>query len=119
MANANKLDTPAYLIKRLKESGFIVIRLFSKYSKADPRKWTIMVDPADASILLTCYANYPFINDVTFEFNDGGRRWPKNYQLTTRSVEVLILQLIEKGVSTFDKSNPFFKERLTEVYGKG
>lgn len=115
MANANKIDTPAYLIKRLKESGYIVIRLFQKYSKADPRKWTIMVDPADASIMITCYSNYPSLNDVTFEFNDGGRRFPKNFQLTTRSVEVIILQLLEKGVATFDKTNPFFKERIKEV----
>lgn len=115
MGQANKIDTPAYLIKRLKESGYIVIRLFSKYSKADARKWSIMVDPADASIMITCYANYPNLNDISFEFNDGGRRWPKNFILTTRSIEVIILQLLEKGVATFDKSNPFFKERLNEL----
>lgn len=115
MAN-NKIDTPAYLIKRLRESGFIVIRLFTKFSLVDPRKWSIMVDPGGASVQITCYENYPMPRDITFEFNDGNMRWPKNFMLQTRSVEVILLQLIEKNVPTYSKSSPFFKERLKEIY---
>lgn len=113
---ANKIDTPSYLIKRLRESGYIVIRLFNKYTFADPRKWSIMIDPAGASVQLTCYANYPFAHDISFEFNDGGVRWPRNFMLQTRSVEVLMVQLLEKEIPTYSKDNPFFKEQLKKVY---
>lgn len=114
----NKIDTPAYLIKRLRESGFITIRLFNKFSFVDPRKWSIMVDPAGASVQITCYQNYPSIGDISFEFNDSGMRWPRNFMLNTRSVEVIIFQLVEKGIPTYSKDNPFFKERIKEVYEK-
>jgi hypothetical protein len=116
---ANKITTPSYLIKRLRESGFIVIRLFNKFAYTDSRKWTIMIDPAGASIMLTCYENYPQPGDISFEFNDGGSLWPKNFILKTRSVEVLTLQLLEKGISTYSKDNPFYKERIKEVNERG
>ena len=41
---ANKIDTPGYLLKRLRQSGFIAIRLFNKFSDSDPRRWTIMIE---------------------------------------------------------------------------
>ena len=41
----NKLKTPGYFIKRLKDNGIITLRVFQKYSVIDPRKWTVMVDP--------------------------------------------------------------------------
>ena len=33
-----------------------------------------------------------------FEFNDGGRLFPRNYSLKTSSMEVVITILIEKGI---------------------
>lgn len=116
---ANKIDTPSYLIKRLRESGYIVIRLYNKYTQTDPRKWTIMIDPYGSSVLVTCYQNYPNQGDISFEFNDGGILWPRNFLLLTKSIEVIIMQLLEKGVATYSKDNPFFKERLNNLYGKG
>lgn len=115
---ANKISTPAYLIKRLRESGFITIRLFNKYVIGDYRKWSIMIDPGEANIQLTCYENYPIKGDISFEINDGGIRWQRNFLLKTRSVEVIILQLLEKGISTYSKNNPFFKERIKKLYEK-
>ena len=41
----NKLKTAGYFIKRLKDNGFVTLRIFDKYSEADPRKWTVLVDP--------------------------------------------------------------------------
>ena len=79
----NKLKTPSYFIKRLRDNGFIVIRLFSVYSKEDPRQWTIMVNPSEASVLITCYINKENLNEVLFELNDGGKRITKNFFIIT------------------------------------
>lgn len=106
----NKLSTPGYFIKRLKDSGFVVLRVFQKFSKADPRRWMIMVNPGEASLLITCFENKEFQGDLMFEINDGGVRFPKNFSIKTDSIEVIVQQLIEKGVTTDAQSSSFFKE---------
>lgn len=95
----NKLRTPGYFIKRLRDNGFIVIKLFSVYSKADPRIWTIMVNPSEASVLITCYFNKEDMNEVLFEINDGGKKIQKNFFIKTDSIEVIIDFLLKHGVS--------------------
>ena len=112
---ANKLKTAGYVIKRLRDSGFIVNRSNVKYLDGDFRRWTVIVDHGDANVFLTCYENYPHIGDVSFEINDGGNRWRRNFILNTNSVEVIIFEFIEKGISTFNKDNPLFKERIKNV----
>jgi hypothetical protein len=37
-----------------------------------------------------------------FEFNDGGRLFPKNFSLKTTSIEVVVTTLIERGISQID-----------------
>ena len=39
----NRIDTPGYFIKRLRDKGYIVMRIFDKYAPEDSRKWTICV----------------------------------------------------------------------------
>ena len=95
----NKLKTPSYFIKRLRDNGFIVIKLFSVYSKADSRRWTVMVNPSERSVMITCYNNKESFGDVIFELNDGGANIPKNMFINTSSIEVLIDYLITHGVS--------------------
>lgn len=95
----NKIKTPGYFIKRLRDNGFIVIRLFSVYAKSDPRRWTVMVNPSEASVLITCYSNKNDIDEILFELNDGGNRIPKNLSIKTDSIEVIIDYLITRGVS--------------------
>lgn len=95
----NKLKTPGYFIKRLRDNGFIVIRLFSVYAKRDPRRWTVMVNPTETSVMITCYANKTELGEILFEFNDGGNQIPKNYNIKTDSIEVIIDYLITHGVS--------------------
>ena len=53
----NKIRTAGYFIKRLRDSGFIVIKSFFRYSKSDPRRWTVIVDPSNASVFVTCFTN--------------------------------------------------------------
>jgi hypothetical protein len=95
----NKLKTPSYFIKRLRDNGFVVVRLFSVYAKHDPRRWTVIVNPSDASVLITCYVNKTELDEVLFEINDGGARIPKNFYLQTDSIEVIIDYLIMKGIT--------------------
>ena len=95
----NKLRTPSYFIKRLRDNGFIVIKLFNVYSKSDPRQWTIMVNPSEASVLITCYTNRDTLNETLFEIHDGGKRIPKNFYIKTDSIEVIVDYLIRHGVS--------------------
>ena len=40
-----------------------------------------------------------FNNDLMFEFNDGGNLFPKNFQLKTDSMEVIITHLIEREIT--------------------
>ena len=57
----NKIQTPGYFIKRLKDNDFVVLRVFDKYSETDPRKWTVLVDPSGASVYITCFENNKLI----------------------------------------------------------
>jgi len=97
MAN-NKLRTPGYFIKRLRENGFIVVRLFSVYGKHDPRRWSIIINPSGESVICTCYTNKNELGETLFEFNDGGVKIPKNMYLKTDSVEVVVSFLFEHGI---------------------
>ena len=54
---SNKLKTAGYTIKRLKDNGYVVFKMFNAYSSNDPRRWTVLIDPGRSSIYLTCYHN--------------------------------------------------------------
>ena len=95
----NKITTLSYFVKRLKDSEFNTWKICSNYAISDPRKWTIMVDPGNSSLFITCYENKDFKGEMMFEFNDGGRLFPKNYSIKTSSMEVIVTVLIERGVA--------------------
>ncbi len=99
MTSRNKLKTPSYFLKRLRDNGFIAIKLFSVYSKGDPRRWTVMVNPSERSVIITCYNNKEGYGDVLFEINDGGVSIPKNMFINTNSIEVIVDYLLTHGVS--------------------
>lgn len=110
MKKSNKITTAGYFIKRLRDSGFVTIRTFMKYSEKDPRKWTLMIDPGGHSLTITCYENKDFLGDICFEFNDGGNKFPKNYNLKTSSMEIIITTLIEKKIPQKQEDGPFNKK---------
>ena len=110
MKKKNNITTCGYFLNRLRDSGFISIRVFTEYGQHDPRKWTIMVDPSGGSLLITCYVNKDGLGDVQFEFNDGGNRFPKNYNLKTQSMEIIITSLIERGIAQKKEDSIFIKE---------
>jgi len=104
----NKIKTPGYFIKRLRDSGYGVIRVFQNYGDHDPRRWTVLVDPTRASIFITCYSNKDFLNEVMFEFNDGGSLFPKNFSISTESIEVIVQQLSDRDVQLIDVNNKYY-----------
>lgn len=104
---SNKLKTAGYTIKRLKDNGFVVFKMFNAYSSTDPRRWTVLINPGGESIYLTCYHNKDDINEIMFEFDDGGNNFNRGFFVKTESIEVLVSTLIEKGVSNNPADNPF------------
>lgn len=94
----NKVTTCGYFLKRLKDNGYYTYRIFNNYGQGDPRRWTIIVNPGVESVFITCFFNKDFYNDLMFEFNDGGAYFPKNFQLKTDSMEVIITHLINRKV---------------------
>jgi hypothetical protein len=114
----NSIRTPSYFCKRLKDNGFIVLKIFNGYGPHDPRRWTILVDPGDSSIFITCYTNREFGGDVMFELSDGGQRFPKNYSIKTDSIEVMISYLIKTGVNNSAKDSPYYSPKYICDEGK-
>lgn len=108
----NKITTPGYFIKRLRDNNFVVLRIFQDYNQSDPRRWTLLIDPQQASVFVTCYENKDNAGDLLFEFHDGGRLFPKNWSISTDSIEVIVTHLISRGVSQSDETNSYYKERV-------
>ena len=94
----NKLKTAGYFIKRLKDNDFVTLRIFDKYSEADPRKWTVLVDPGGASVFITCFENTPFKGEYFFSLYDGTQHFNSNFSLKTDSIEVVVSKLLNSGV---------------------
>jgi hypothetical protein len=107
----NKIKTPGYFMKRLRDNGFIVLKVFNAYGTHDPRRWTVLVDPGGSSVFITCFTNKDFMNDVMFELNDGGLLFNRNYSIKTDSIEVIIKYLLERGVNNDPRKSPFYTER--------
>ena len=92
----NKVTTCGYFLKRLRDCGYTANRIFTDYNKADPRRWTIMVDPNNAALYITCYLNKDWYGDLIFELHNGNQF--KNLQLKTDSMEVIITKLLDKDI---------------------
>ena len=100
----NKLKTPGYFIKRLKDNDFVTLRIFDKYNESDPRKWTVLVDPKGSSVYITCFENTPFKGEYLFQFNDGNQLFKNSFSLKTDSIEVVVQKLLKSGVRQKNES---------------
>jgi len=107
---SNKIKTAGYTIKRLRDNGFVTLKIFNAYSDADPRRWSILIDPGVSSVYLTCYHNKDNLNEILFEFDDGGVRFKKGFYIKTDSVEVLINKLIENNINNDPEKSPFTRK---------
>ena len=104
MKSKNNIYTPSYFMKRMKDSGYGIWKIFDKYGPHDSRYWTMMIDPGGFSVWITCYFNKEELNDVYFELDDGGIRIPKKLLIKTKSIETIISNLISFGI---DNNAPF------------
>ena len=74
MPNKNKITTLGYFIKRLKDNGYIVWKIMDRYDHdTDYRKWTVLINPSQESVMVTCLLNREGLNELPcFDFYDGG-----------------------------------------------
>lgn len=98
-------------MKRLRDNGFIALKLFNGFGEHDPRRWTVLINPGTSSMFITCFHNKEFMNEVMFELNDGGAAVPRNFSIKTDSIEVIISYLISKGVANTPHTSPYYAER--------
>lgn len=96
---ANKITTMGYFIKRLRDSGYVVDKLYNDYAKHDPRCWSVVVDPKNTSVIITYFNNHNFLGEEYFSINDGGQFFPENFKLKTSSIEVVIEYLVKFGIN--------------------
>lgn len=95
---SNKITTLGYFVKRLRDSGYVVNKLYTDFSEMDSRRWTVVIDPDNASVFCTCYENDSELGDLFFEMYDGGRFIPSKFRLKTDSIEVIVTYLNKYGI---------------------
>lgn len=109
----NSLSTPGYFLKRVRDAGFIAIRVFQDYAPEDTRKWTVMINPSRESIMITCLnITNEQGNELTkFSLHDGGVKWPTNFIISTSSINVIIQELLDHEIEFDNRKSKYFKER--------
>jgi hypothetical protein len=107
----NNLYTLGYFVKRLRDCNFITLKIFNEYGFTDSRKWTILVDPGEASVYITCLQDSS-TKDYMFHIDDGGKLFPKNFFLKTNSIEIIVEKLINQGVSQLRDDSNYLKEHV-------
>lgn len=111
----NKLTTLGYFTKRLRDSGYVVDKLFIDYGQHDPRAWSVIIDPGVASVVCTCYVNDPMLGETYFEIHDGGQFIPNRlFKIKTSSVEVFVSHLVQFGINNKSPSYPHGHNRSND-----
>ena len=105
----NKIYTPGYFIKRLRDNNFIVLRVFQEFAEHDPRRWVVLVDPGNTAVFVTCFQNKNKPGEILFTFDDGDNLFTKSHKLKTDSIEVVISELITAGVQQATEDSRFYK----------
>lgn len=101
----NKITTLGYFTKRLKDNNFVVWKIFNKYGQHDPRIWTVLVNPGEESMYITCYINTDELGSIpVFELHDGVSVFRNYAKIQTRSMEVIIKYLLDRGVQPNSES---------------
>jgi hypothetical protein len=99
----NNIATQGYFIKRLRDAGYYIIRMFDNYAEDDKRKWTVIINPSTDSILLTCIDNGEWPYRGLYRLDDDNKLLPHNFYINTESVDVILKHLKEFNI---DKKDP-------------
>ena len=104
----NKISTLGYFVKRMKDNGYVVWKIFDKYNIGDQRKWTVLINPGFHSLYITCMVNMEEVDDTpAFIFDDGNIYMRKNLIIKTNTIEAIVSHLHENGV---DASSDKYKK---------
>jgi hypothetical protein len=95
----NKITTQGYFVKKLRDIGYYVDRVYSKYGDDDQRKWTVVVNPGTDSVFITCRDNGEWPYRGLYEFGDSGARIPRGYHINTESTQVVAKHLSEFNIT--------------------
>ena len=109
---ASKPTTLSYFVKRLRDSGYVVDELYTRYGDMDARQWTVVIDPGNASVFCTMIENKNMIGEKYFDFWDSGQFFPPNRKIKTSSVEVLIEMLVQAGINN---KHPDYGKKGSEI----
>ena len=105
----NKITTQGYFVKRIRDRGYRVDRVYSKYCDSDPRKWTIVINPLHESVFITCRDNGEWPWRGMYEFCDNGVNIPRGFHVNTESVDVVVRHLqsfkVQPGVEKVINNN--------------
>jgi hypothetical protein len=100
----NKLTTMGYFVKRLRDCGYIVDKLYNNYGFTDPRSWSVVIDPGNASVFCTCYQNDCELGESFFEIYDGKQYIPGRWKIKTSSIEVFVEHLVKFNINNKAKT---------------
>ena len=95
----NKISNQSYFVKRLKDCGYYIYKIFDKYSEADCRCWTIMIDPGGTSTYCTYVENKEEEGNNYFELYDNSQYILGKIKIATNSIEVFITYLVRFGIN--------------------
>lgn len=95
---SNKITTLGYTLKRFRDCGYVVHKLFADYKETDPRAWTLLIEPGGTSVFCTCYINDPYIGETFFEIFDGNQYIPGRLKIQTSSFEVIVGHLMKYNI---------------------
>jgi hypothetical protein len=95
----NKISNLSYFLKRLKDSNFVAWKMFNNYSEADTRLWTVLVNPGQESVYITCrkYIDSNKEKEWEFELHHDNLRLQNNLKIRTLSMEVIISHILRAG----------------------
>src|SRR6056300_1303844 len=111
----NKIATLGYFCKRLKDSNFVVWKIFNKYGQHDPRLWTVMINPGEESVYITCYVNTHELGSIPiFEITTGASIFRNYAKIQTKSMEVVIDHLLKRGVQPNSETYRLNKEHINK-----
>ncbi len=95
----NKLTTLGYFTKRLRDSGYIVWKLYKKFGVTDTRKWAVVLNPGRESAFIVCHVNKGEEVEPAFNIYKDGLYLQRDTEIRTKSIETLVNHLVRLGIT--------------------